>query len=209
MQTPTLAFVPVRPRVVLVHGLFMGRHAMALLARRLRRQGFDVDCFAYNTVTGSLNAGTQKLHQELRRRPGPVALVGHSLGGLVSLQAAQFTDVSLTAVVLLGSPVQGAKAARILRSVTGGSRSVVGRALHDWADGRKRPAVAVPVYTLAGTRSTGLGRVVARFKEPNDGTVTVAETHYPGATACALPVSHTGMLFDAEVAKQVSAWLGA
>ena len=202
------ALEPLRPRVILAHGLFRGRHAMLSLSRRLRRDGFEVHCFAYNTVTGSLEAGASKLVATALRDPRPVALVGHSLGGLVALQAAQQLPLGQVAsVVLMGSPYQGALAARTLRKVTGGVRSPVARALHDWACLRQRPTVHAPVFTLAGTRSSGLGRLLRGFTEPNDGTVTVAETHYPGATACLLPVSHTGMLFNGQAAQQVSAWL--
>lgn len=144
----------------------------------------------------------------LGQDPRPTALVGHSLGGLVSLHAGQFLPAGmLEAVVLLGSPYQGAKAAQILRRMTGGTGSRVGRALHDWADLPELPTVQVPVFTLGGTRASGLGRLVCGFKEANDGTVSVAETSYPGATACTMPVSHTGMLFSAPVAQQVANWL--
>jgi len=201
---------PLPRRVVLVHGLFMGRHAMLSLAGRLRREGFAVDCFAYNTVTGTLEAGAARLAAFVGRDTRPVALVGHSLGGLVSLMAAQHLAAGqLSAVVLLGSPYQGATAGRILRKLTGRAAARVARALHGWADLQDKPTVPVPVFTLAGTRSAGLGRVLCGFKEPNDGTVSVAETVYPGATSCLMPVSHTGMLFSAPVAAQVAQWLNS
>lgn len=199
-----------RPRIVLVHGLFMGRHAMLVLANRLRREGFDVECFAYNTVTGSLPASVAKLTGFLARDGRPVTLVGHSLGGLVSLQAAQSLPVGqLTALVLLGSPYQGAQVALVLKKMVGRAGSRVGRALHDWSALGQKPTVLAPVFTLSGTQSAGLGRLLCSFDEPNDGTVTLAETRYPGATACVMPVSHTGMLFSAPVAVQVAAWLRA
>lgn len=198
------------PRIVLVHGLFMGRHAMFMLSRRLQREGFQVRCFAYNTVTGTLDASVAKLAAFLKEDGRSTALVGHSLGGLVSLQAAQsLPDGLLTALVLLGSPYQGAQAGRALKSRIGRAGARIARALHGWAELEQKPTVTVPVFTLSGTQSAGLGRLLCQFEEPNDGTVTLAETHYPGATACAMPVSHTGMLFSAPVAHQVAAWLRA
>jgi pimeloyl-ACP methyl ester carboxylesterase len=195
-------------RVVLVHGLFMGRFAMRALAKSLSLAGFDVECFAYNTVTGSLDAAATRLEVVVGRGPQPVALVGHSLGGLVSLRASQrLSPAQLKAVVLLGCPYQGAAAARVLQKMTGGRRSRVGPALAQWVRLVEKPRASAPVFTLSGTRSAGLGRIVCGFREPNDGTVSVAETHYPGATSCVLPVSHTGMLFSAQVASQVKAWL--
>lgn len=201
---------PVRPLVMLVHGLFMGRHAMLVLAKRLRREGFEVQCFGYNTVAGALDANAAKLQAVLARDSRPLALVGHSLGGLVSLRAAQgLPDGQLVAMVLLGSPYQDAQAAQGLRRLAGRAGTRIGRSLHDWASLDEKPTVAAPVFTLSGTQSAGLGRLLCRFTEPNDGTVTLAETRYPGATSCVMPVSHTGMLFSQPVATQVAAWLRA
>lgn len=186
----------------------MGRPAMLPLARRLRKDGFVVNCFGYNTITGSLQSSADKLAAALSAVAGPVALVGHSLGGLVALQAAQQLNPGQhKALVLLGSPYQGARAAKTLRTLTGGPNTKLCRALHDWMDLASRPTVQTPVFTLSGNRATGLGRLLCKFDEPNDGTVTVAETHYPDAVSCLLPVSHTEMLFSGKVAKQVSDWL--
>lgn len=186
----------------------MGRPAMRALEKRLTREGFDVDCFSYNTVTGSLDSAARRLVAVIAKTSQPVTLVGHSLGGLVSLRASQMLSASkLRAVVLLGCPYQGATAARVLRKVTGGRRSKVGQALADWARLSEKPCAPSPVFTLSGTRSVGLGRIVCGFREPNDGTVSVAETYYPGATARTLPVSHTGMLFNDDVGVQVAEWL--
>jgi pimeloyl-ACP methyl ester carboxylesterase len=197
-----------RPRVVLVHGLCMGRPVMQVLAKRLRSEGFEVGCFGYNTLTGPLATSAGRLATFVQRDARPVVLVGHSLGGLVSVQAAQSLEAGkLAGVVLLGSPYQGAQAARVLHGAAGGALSGLGRALSDWSALPEKPTVPVPVFTLAGTRSAGLGQVLCRFGEPNDGTVSVAETHYPGATACMLPVGHTDMLFDRQVAAQLVAWL--
>jgi pimeloyl-ACP methyl ester carboxylesterase len=197
-----------RPQVVLVHGLFMGRHAMLYLAKRLQRAGFDVRCFAHNTVTGSLKQNAGRLVSFVGKRAGPTILIGHSLGGLVSLQAAQALPAGILAgVVLLGSPYQGAQAGRNLHRLLGRRSAYVARALHDWADLATKPTVTVPVFTLSGTKSSGLGRIICGFREPNDGTVTVAETRYPNAVSRIMQVSHTGMLFDRQVAEQVLAWV--
>jgi pimeloyl-ACP methyl ester carboxylesterase len=204
VSTPTAD----RPQVVLVHGLFMGRPAMLYLAKRLQREGFNVRCFAHNTITGSLQRNAGRLAAFVGKGAGPTILIGHSLGGLVSLQAAQALPTeSLVGVVLLGSPYQGAQAGRKLHRLLGPRSAHVARALHEWADLATKPTVTVPVFTLSGTRSSGLGRVVCGFREPNDGTVTVAETQYPNAVSRVMAVSHTGMLFDRRVAEQVAAWV--
>jgi len=61
---------------------------------------------------------------------------------------------------------------------------------------------------IAGNRSLGAGRLMSDFDGENDGTVAVAETRLPGATAhLTLPVSHTGMLLSARVAREVGSFL--
>jgi hypothetical protein len=61
---------------------------------------------------------------------------------------------------------------------------------------------------IAGTRSMGLGRFFAGFREPNDGTVAVRETRIEGATDhVELPVSHMGMMLSARVARHTAHFL--
>ena len=116
-------------------------------------------------------------------------------------------------VVCLGSPLNGSRAAQALVDNRWGS-VVAGQALIEatitepaskWAsDVARRRDVGV----VAGSQSAGLGRVFARFEEPNDGTVAVSETQLEGTKDhIVLPVSHSGMVFSSEVADQAAAFL--
>lgn len=70
--------------------------------------------------------------------------------------------------------------------------------------------LAIEIGAIAGTRRLGVGMAFARLDNPNDGVVTVAETRLPGlADHLVLPVSHSGMLFSARVAREVCAFLRA
>jgi hypothetical protein len=61
---------------------------------------------------------------------------------------------------------------------------------------------------IAGDLAVGLGRLLGRMGAPNDGTVWCDETDLPGATDhLRVHVSHTGMVYSAEVARQVAAFL--
>ena len=61
---------------------------------------------------------------------------------------------------------------------------------------------------IAGTHNVGLGRLFVKFEEDSDGTVAVSETRMPGATDfLTLPVSHTGMMLSARVAREAGAFL--
>ena len=63
---------------------------------------------------------------------------------------------------------------------------------------------------IAGSRSVGMGRMLAELPVPNDGTVAVDETGIPGLQDEAVfDVSHLGMLLSAEVAAAVVRFLGS
>lgn len=61
-----------------------------------------------------------------------------------------------------------------------------------------------PLGLIAGDRSSIPWLSDRIFKAPNDGKVSVSATHLPGSTDhMTLPVTHTAMLFDRNVAGQV------
>jgi len=111
--------------------------------------------------------------------------------------------------VLLGSPVRGSRAAAVIGGSAPGRWSL-GRAYSELglADGAPEHSGPREVGMLAGTRPAGLGRFVARFPGPSDGTVALEETRLVGATdRLELPVSHFGMLFSREVAAATARFL--
>jgi len=197
--------------VVLVNGLWLGDPAMWLLARRLRHAGFQTFVFSYPSVRQDLRASAAQLHEFLARVPGTtVHLVGYSLGGLVIRALFQFYPGQRPGrIVLLGSPQSGNRAAqRLARNRLG--RALLGRAVAELNAGTPQrwswPAHETGV--IAGSRSVGLGRLVARLTVPNDGSVAVEETVVPGAYArLVLPVAHFAMLLAPAVARQVTRFL--
>jgi hypothetical protein len=61
---------------------------------------------------------------------------------------------------------------------------------------------------IAGDLGFGLGKLLGSMDAPNDGTVLLDETLLPGATdRLRLPVSHTGLMFSREVARQTALFL--
>ena len=151
----------------------------------------------------SLRDAADALAARLRALDGPAHVVAHSLGGLVAGEAfARHGDLPDGRVVLLGSPVRGARAAREVASRWYGHAMLGPLAVAELA--RERDCAwrsAREVGVIAGSRSAGLGRVFADLPVPNDGTVCVDETELPGATAhLVLDVSHTGMLLSSPVA---------
>lgn len=194
-------------RVLLVHGIWNARSWLAPLARRMRAEGFDVDTFGYASIFGGPEPAIRALARRLEQGPA-VHLVGHSLGGLIGLEALRRTPgLPVRRMVCLGSPLCGSGAARSLgRSawtapVLGRSGALLQTGCGPW-DG------AVPVAMVAGNVARGVGRLLTRFDGDSDGTVAVAETHLPGLAAhCVVPASHTGLVFSADAARQAAAFL--
>jgi len=196
--------------VVLVHGLWMPGLVMSPLATRLSRAGFHCHLFDYTGRERPLAANAQRLAQ-FARRVGPAHFVGHSLGGLVVLEALD-SDRSLKVgrVVLLGTPARGCLAGRRLARY-GFGRWMLGESEALWRDGRtahwRRPE---PLGVLAGSFPFGLGRSFGRLPGANDGVVCVEEALVEGASdVTVLPVSHSGMLLSARVARALQHFLEA
>jgi pimeloyl-ACP methyl ester carboxylesterase len=201
---------PQRETVVLVHGLWMTGAVCALLARRLRGCGFEPVSFSYPSVRLTLEEAAQRLGRLVRERiAGRVHFVGHSLGGLVALELlAREPSIPAGRVVLLGSPcISSLAAEQLVRSRSG--RAVLGRGLPQWrAERGVEVARRVETGAIAGTLRFGVASMVVTLPKPNDGAVTVAETKLPGLRDhLVLPVTHSGLLVSARVARQVCGFL--
>ena len=193
---------------ILVHGLWVPAAVMAPLAARLSAQGFRCHLFSYYGRGRPLAAHAERLAR-YARGIGPAHFIGHSLGGLVILEALQGRgDVKAGNVVLLGTPVRGNFAGRRLGEHSWG-RWFLGATQPLWADGRAaRWTRPEPLGVLAGTLPVGLGRLFGALPGPNDGVVRVAETEIEGMRdRVVLRVGHSAMLLSARVAAQVAAFL--
>jgi pimeloyl-ACP methyl ester carboxylesterase len=196
--------------VVLVHGIWMSSLELVLLARRLRRCGYRTLRFRYRSLRRPVRHNAECLARRVRRLPaGRIHLVGHSLGGLVVLQALQdHPDLITGRIVLLGSPVKGSAVARhihgrrLLRWLIGrsGEQGLLGDGPR-W-EGRQLLGV------VAGSRSLGIGRLMGGLGGVNDGVVNLEETILEGAQDSIVEKStHMGLLTSRRVAAQVCAFL--
>ena len=202
--------------VVCLHGLWMPGAIMTLVKRRLESEyNYDAHLFSYPSLRGSLDENAQSLADFIAEQQFEKAhLVGHSLGGVVSLRMlALEPDAPVERVVCMGSPLCGSRAASILnqtdlgdailgKSVTEG---VVDEAAIQWA---RDVCASHEVGVIAGTVPVGMGQLLTSFDGDNDGTIAVSETQLPGIKDhICLAVNHKGLVISNDVIDQAAAFL--
>ncbi|MBS0602340.1 MAG: alpha/beta hydrolase [Proteobacteria bacterium] len=196
--------------VMLVHGLYMNPLWMRPLARRLRAAGWRTADFGYRSLREPPAEAGLRLAQAIRGcGAATVHCVGHSLGGLVIRHACATHGASLPPgrCVTLATPHAGSRVARALQAR--GATWMLGRSreagvcgdVPDWPPARE-------LGVILGTHNIGLGRWIAELPLPADGVVAADENACAAACAVlALPYSHTELIFRAEAARQVVAFL--
>lgn len=191
----------------------MSGFELAVIERRLEANGsLRALAFSYPSLAGSMSDHVRSLIDFARaQKTERLHFVGHSLGGLVVLRALELTaDLPPGRAVLLGTPLQGSKAAQGIARLIPFGKALLGAALREecidcspreWSGRRE-------VGVIAGSMGLGLGRLFAQFDSDHDGTVMVEETRLPGAKDhIVLATSHTGLVLSAEVAEQVAHFL--
>lgn len=184
--------------VLLVPGYLENGGLLRPLARSLRRRGYAALAVDLPSTLRALEENADHLAavaREALARTGSerVALVGHSMGGLVARACAQrHPDLPVGALVSLCSPHRGTHLAR----------------LGPGASARAMRPDSPTLRALAGAaRVPALSLVAA-----HDNIVSPAwSSVLPGAEHHLLerPVGHVGALFDPAVAARVAGWLEA
>lgn len=205
---------PSAEHVLLLHGLMTAPPVMSVLGRRLARQGFVVHYFGYRSLRRPMAHHVARLaawQAEWQAQYGGERWhgVGHSLGGLlVRAFAAAYPDRLNGRCLTLGTPHQGSALARAIQAR---HPWCLGQSYHQALDGDVPPWPSACEWgSVAGSHGLGVGRMwgLGTALTPGDGTVAVGETVAVGCRDhLVLPVSHTGMLLDAEVAAQAGHFL--
>lgn len=201
-----------RPLVVLLHGLARGQSSMTRMAAHLRRAGWDTWSRSYPSRRQPLEQLAGQLLEQLLAEAGgrPLYAVTHSMGGIV-LRHLGDARLRWQRLVMLAPPNQGSSLAADLAA-----HPRLGK-LYGWLYGPAGKSLAAlppswppppaPFAVIAGTRHFSLGNPTSwalrrRFAqdEPNDGTVSVAETRLEGMAAFAeVDATHTWIMNDARV----------
>lgn len=193
--------------VLLIHGIWNAGLWLSPLAAKLRAAGFSPRIWAYDSIRGGAAAAARALVERLRGGP-ETDIVGHSLGGLVALEALRIApDLPVRRVVCLGSPLCGSGTARVLQARRWSS-PILGRSADLLSRGFERWEGPAEVGVVAGCVPRGLGRVLAAVDRDSDGTVAIAETRLPGVCDhCLVRCSHTGLVLSPEAARQAAVFL--
>jgi pimeloyl-ACP methyl ester carboxylesterase len=199
--------------IVLVHGLWNRGWSMAAMAKRLSALGHNVLVFSYPTRGDSLDGHADALHAFINERwdaesgKNTINLVGHSLGGLVTLNMYARYEMPAGRIVLMGTPVNGASVVKRL-GVLPGQQFIFGKVKDSLLQGFQQSSPGHETGMISGTRAFGFGRIAGKSDEPNDGSVTVRETQLDGLKDhIKLEVAHTEMLISTEVVEQVDHFL--
>ena len=194
--------------IILVHGLWFGAWAMARLDRQLSKAGFRVRRFRYSSTAGDLQAHATQLQEfVVQSSSDQLHFLSHSLGGLVTLKMlSECKTLPPGRLVLLGSPLDGSVVARRSSRIPGAGK-LLGKVRATLERGYKQLPDDRETGMIAGSRGFGLGMLVGGARKQSDGTVAINETMAEGLKDhFVLPVTHTGMLFSKEVARQAAAF---
>lgn len=201
--------------VILLHAAVVGRSSLALLARRLRRLGFRVHNPGYANRRLDVAACAESLVPVLeglsQAAPGPIHLVGHSMGGLVARRLLQLQRPdNFGRLVTLGTPHLGSPLADRLHAFRF-YQKLFGPAGQDLRTGRPLdwPGPWPPPYPLglvAGYVPIGPGSFSLPWS--SDGTVTRESSQPPGGADYALvPGTHTTIPYLKSTARLTASFL--
>ncbi|MDO5769824.1 MAG: alpha/beta hydrolase [Psychrobacter sp.] len=209
-----------KPFVVLIHGLHQRGFIMQPLAKRLQTYGYRTHNHDYRSLKETIEQHSKSLNNWLMTHHNPaeaINLVGHSLGGLVIRDFIhRYPRWQIGRCVTLGTPHLGSVSADYIKQLIS---PLVGQAYQGGLDGTVAPLDDdICLGVIAGNSPYGLGQPFLRYhnyrqnldssQQEHDGTVYVSETQLPNAADhIILPVSHTGMLVNKEVARQTAYFL--
>jgi triacylglycerol lipase len=204
--------------VLLIHGLARTSRSLGPMGLALRAAGYRVAPVAYPSTKATPEALVAHFAARVAALDlqGPVHAVAHSMGALILRDwLAQAAPPGFGRAVLLGPPNHGSELVDRLgedrhlgpafRLVNGPAGMALGTVAGSWPN--RLPPPAHDMGVIAGTASVSPW-FSALLPGPDDGKVTVESTRMAGmADHLVLPVSHTWMMMDPRVIRQVRHFL--
>lgn len=190
----------------------MGRSPLsfALLRRRLDDMGHITSSFGYSVSTDSLESIANKWVAHIAREVSPnerYAVIGHSLGGIITRLAFPRLPPGLSKFVMLAPPNRSPAAAqqlkhnRLFRLLTGDA----GQKLGDVNFYATLPVPTVPTLVFAGTLAAG--SLFHRGGEVGDAVLSADETHLAGARHLEVRAIHTFIMNNNDVTREIGEFL--
>jgi len=204
--------------VFLVHGLGRSRHSMGIMKRRLKREGYKVVSFGYDSRKLTVDEAVEELQQAVSNElsgvdaPTRINFVSHSLGGIL-IRKLMKTDrpAQLGRVVMLSPPNKGSELPdklgkiKLYRKVTGPAGLELGTEKDSYPN--KLGRVDFPLGVITGDRSFNL-LYSKCIPGKDDGKVSVNSAKVEGmADFLVVHSSHTWIMNRKMVFKQVAAFL--
>ena len=196
--------------LILIHGQGRTSRSMRLLGWRLQRRGYTVQYFGYSTQRERFTDIRARLAAMLDQMGKPYAIIGHSLGGILTRAALPQLAHAPEHLIMLGPPNNPPLLARMLNDNPLYQRLTAdcGQTLADEEFYARLPRPSVPTTIVAGTAGPQ-GRWSPFGDAVNDGVVSVAETSLgPEYPSVLVPSIHTFIMNSAEVLPAIERILG-
>lgn len=181
--------------VIVVHGLAAHPIMMMLLARRIRKAGYDVRNWGYPSITGNIERHAARFAKlleqyELNGDVSAFHLVTHSMGGIITRKALlECAPSKLKSIVMIAPPNHGSPVAARLSPWLGW----MCRPLTELADGKDSF-----VNQLTQTVSRPVGVIACQY----DRVVPLSSTRLPElADHIVLPTGHNSVLLRRDLAE--------
>jgi pimeloyl-ACP methyl ester carboxylesterase len=206
-------------RVFLIHGMGRAPTSMWVLKCRLVREGHRATLFGYLVTVSDLERIADRFVDRVRRvmreeaaggdgREPAYAVVGHSLGNVITRLASPRLPPGFRRFAMLAPPNRSPVIARTLRDnlFFRATTRDTGRKLTDEEFFARLPVPDVPSLIIAGNRGPR-SRRLPFGGAPNDGILKVEETRLAGIPRIEVPAIHTFLMNRRDVFEAIRDFL--